>query len=701
MKTKKNFKNSITYYLLIFILFCTSIFSLGVFRAFANEIKLDSSDVLEDLKTLDLKKYPYDKNGEMQLISFNEYCFSYYDNLNKNYGLYVYVYNPKALDIDIHSANNKIQIGFNVDDKGHSDNYENYNLQFMSKSTKNEYVNLFYKFKVLDREDKSGNTLYENAKAYLENGIEERRYAVSGITLATKDGATKLNDFTTSASNAVEYNVQKTYIFSGYAYGYGKDPYATGNLTAKTTTLETISLQLEHTFWRSKNSDNSYYNDCLNHQNQIDSVYFSIPNEFLKKYGNLQRIKAEWYELKTKDIIVISNEDSYIKFLPLISKNEPNESDKFGMYQNYFKSYNDSGVFSTADWSLYKKGPNNFRTPFFNSGTLYYLLPTKQWGNIENYDPYSDKSNLGVVSGNELLNYIYSYDKSFDSGVIEGAQSNVSADLFLDTIDEGRIRNDDFGVIQPGKNGISYYNFDIDEYNFDIFSYKPQNHSFGENSQMYGFWNALFGTYGEIEDDKLNIAPIAPLKSSDFTGNITNDSNSLLINLNDVGNVQNAVKEAENKKETMFLFRFGNTDYGSAKISLYNEEIGFIENQAYRARQTVFLNFDIIELTFKSDMEELTVIPVVSSPIDMAADVTPPLIKDNNNLGIIILIIIITVLVLIALCILNIYFPVFRWIGIVFKYIFIGIKYVFIGLWWVIKSPYLLVKWLIDVCKKE
>ena len=43
----------------------------------------------------------------------------------------------------------------------------------------------------------------------------------------------------------------------------------------------------------------------------------------------------------------------------------------------------------------------------------------------------------------------------------------------------------------------------------------------------------------------------------------------------------------------------------------------------YVATQTVFLDFDIIELTFNRD-GEYRVIPVVSSPLDIINDITAP-----------------------------------------------------------------------------
>ena len=45
--------------------------------------------------------------------------------------------------------------------------------------------------------------------------------------------------------------------------------------------------------------------------------------------------------------------------------------------------------------------------------------------------------------------------------------------------------------------------------------------------------------------------------------------------------------------------------------------------QAYRAWESVFFDFDIIQLTFNRD-GKYTVIPAVASPIDIVNDITPP-----------------------------------------------------------------------------
>ena len=54
-----------------------------------------------------------------------------------------------------------------------------------------------------------------------------------------------------------------------------------------------------------------------------------------------------------------------------------------------------------------------------------------------------------------------------------------------------------------------------------------------------------------------------------------------------------------------------------------------VDTNAYFFQQTVNLDFDIIDVTFSSGATE-TVIPVVSSPIDIVPDATPPVYTQSD-----------------------------------------------------------------------
>ena len=245
--------------------------------AFADSgtLNYDATDVMDDLTTstesgegFDIKDYPYDEHGTVQVINFVEYCYSYKANMRGNYGLYVYIYNPKGLNLSTNGKSNKIQMAVSYDGDGNPYDYMKFDLQFLDKSDESNYKNLFYKFKVVDREI-NGTTFAERVNS------NERRYDVSGIELLTY-----------GAGNATEYLVNGTFKFTGYAQGYGPDASAKSTLASTVEYLESVSLDVKHTFYRTKTSSKG-----AGYQNQLDTVYFAVPKRFFDTYGRLQRIR--------------------------------------------------------------------------------------------------------------------------------------------------------------------------------------------------------------------------------------------------------------------------------------------------------------------------------------------------------------------------------------------------------------------------
>ena len=68
-------------------------------------------------KEIVLEDYPHDENGKLQLLSLVEFCYSYYDEKQSDYGLYVYFYNPQDKPIDVSADRNKIQLTFGEKDR--------------------------------------------------------------------------------------------------------------------------------------------------------------------------------------------------------------------------------------------------------------------------------------------------------------------------------------------------------------------------------------------------------------------------------------------------------------------------------------------------------------------------------------------------------------------------------------------------------
>ncbi len=585
----------------LFGVFSTTAYAAG------NGSSFDNTKVLDDLlpatvggKPFDIRDYPFDENGEVQVISFIEYCYSYKANQRDNYGLYVYIYNPKGLNLSTDSKRNKIQMATSYNKDGNPDAYEKFSLEFCSKVESGDYKNLFYKYKVIDRKI-DGTTFDQRVNS------NERRYDISGIELSVHGSGT-----------VTEYHVGTTYRFTGYAAGYGQNGSDVSTLHCEIEKLETISLSVKHTFYRSETSTLG-----AGHQNQLDTVYFTVPKSYIEEYGKLQRIKAEWYEYKTKDILVTSNAAFYQAAKPYVGVPLGSKPNQYGQYEyvediGYSLGINagKAGDMYIADWGW------NLGTGYFHSPTnvLYYMFYVSD---IEEYDPYAKKVTSGGVESNELYEYIRAYNKTYENGRLPVKSGTISADLFEADIDESRKMDNASGRIQMG---YSCYDFDADLDTQVLSSWSDSDPSFWDNWKHFGLGAAFTG--GPEEASRV-VAPIQILQADDLDGSDAKVSERLLVNMKDVSSIQETYTKATANDEVVVLFRFATSDYFSQAATIIEPGAGFLgsdkkyENQAYIASESVFFDFDIIQLTFNKE-GVYTVIPVVADPIDAIGGITSP-----------------------------------------------------------------------------
>ena len=111
--------------------------------------------------------------------------------------------------------------------------------------------------------------------------------------------------------------------------------------------------------------------------------------------------------------------------------------------------------------------------------------------------------------------------------------------------------------------------------------------------------------------------------------------NNYFISLNDYDSFTDFVQESNAKDETVYLFRYKQTEFISCEATEYVRDtevylVGgrygtykVIDTNAFFAQMWVQLDFDIIDLTFTKDNVP-TIIPVFMSPMDIAADVEHP-----------------------------------------------------------------------------
>lgn len=589
MHTRKDKRRVIiSVFIAILMFFSQLCFSNAVYGA--TEYPFDQTNVLDDLESseeFNIINYPWDYTGLYKnpaVINFVEWCYSPFTT--GDFALYVYFYNPRNLKIDEDSFSNRIQMACSYDSypitsESTPNDYDTYKLLFCSKSERANYEGLFYKFRVIDKKGTDGKYIADRVYS------GERRYDVSGLTLAQTDGTEE------------EYTVGGTYFFTGYASGYG--PNANADSTLKCTgfrAMETITLDVHHTNYRSESSSLGKY-----HENEVTSVYFSVPDYYFNKYGNLQKIKAEWYEYKTEPIFIVNN-DRYKDLEPFIGVNigEHSDSVPYSYYKNV-NTYTLTGyTSSTYDWSY------NIAqyTSLGSSTNCIEICDTMYW---------LFSADDRTVTAEQMEDYVKGYTKTYNNGKLSVKNGTISEDLFLDTVDEGRTR------------GYNCKDFDANDDKFNLLSY-DETHSGWDK-----FWDYFFNWSNAPSDSSMK--GVSPIEYKSI-GNYINmtDSNVadlLLVNEKDVADLRKFYNEAEANDETTVLFRFAETDYyqeGLFETALISKK-GAVADVA---QTSVFLDFKIIQLTFMNEAEEYKVIPVSQNPIDVYNGLSPTE-KESSVLG--------------------------------------------------------------------
>ena len=504
---------------------------------------------------------PYKLAGKTDIIMLVERGFQ----TAGDYGVWIYIYNASKATLK-ETTKSVVNMAIQYDENNLPISYENVEIEFCSHNI--DYS--VYKYRIVD------STGEMRKRAVNQNVLHgERRYDIAGVQL-TKSSDGKIMD----------YPISKSYFYSG-------------DMDSKdlvVNELETIELTVKPLWYRTASSSTG-----KNYRHQLNAVYFAIDESILQKHGKLQKVKAEWYEYKTEPIMVIQDEDVYNAVLPYVRVDIGEHMDKIPYYLGVDETFiyvPPTDVSSGSTTYNYKWGYNLpqsnswLQSIFYTADNiitkLHYLLPT----NGVDYKEYK-------VSSETLSNYIFSYNKTSEKGFLPVKNGAVSADLFSHNVDKGRTK------------GYNLVEIDADE-KFDLLSY-DQTHNLWKTICDYGLIDVLFGNVPTDENIE-NVEPIYQVKDSD----LKNASQNLLIDEALLPEFKNDYNVYSEQGKKTFIFRFATTDYYSAEVSTMTADVG------YMAQETVFLDFDIISLTFRNDVGD-TVIPVVSSPIDIVPGIDPPL----------------------------------------------------------------------------
>lgn len=593
--------------LFIILSFILTAFSPSSGVAYASDggdgvVNFDKTNVLADLEDsalngvpFDVEDYPYDKNGEVSVLGFVEYGYSDYVNLWDKYGLYIYIYNPALVDISVNSSRVEMAVEFNAE--GTPTKYDKFKLQLCSVSEGME-ANRFWKFKVV-----GGETFAEKVNP------AARTYYVSGVEV-----------WVYGDEAPFEVPVKTAYTWTGFAEGFGSTD---EQIRCTAEKFEAIDLEVQHTSYITGMSSlgNGHYN-------QIHTAYFAVPNYFFENYGRLQKIFAEWYEYKLKNMLVTRDQDLFNLASQHIDHGLGEYADDESLpnlYKIWFGLQETNTQYSRfweAEWAYnetnhnYDSGGINY---IYNIDEEQHILPLVFYSELDN--PYEIFEFLnkyfktaGSVDSSELINAIYNYSNNLGNGYVDPIDRKISKDLFYDYVDEGRIY------------GFQQREVDFDD-TFELDSY-DSNHD---------WWDKLFdfGIFGKPEDIDidLTVQPIYDVQETDLNGDDEEIADRLYINERDVDTFREYYNKYKNTHH-IILFRFANTDYLSRAAGYWldrngdekltnDERISEDQTQAYVCSETVFFNFDIISLTFNDDGEYRT-FAVVSDPIDIVGSLEPP-----------------------------------------------------------------------------
>ncbi len=562
------------------------------YAATNDDLQFDETYVMDDLegmtingKPFDIADYSFDESRNTGVLLFTEYCYSFYSNRQGNYGLYVYVWNPKGLNIDFDNVNNKIQ--FSAGDTSH---YAKYWLECLSVCEETNYEGLFYKFKVY---------LRESDRAVILNRLDssERFYHVSGIELVTE-----------GSTNATETAVNLEYTFSGYAEGYGPGTSSGDTLVCNTEQGEVLTLDVHSTYYRPEGASGG----DINTQDTLHSVYFAVPNDLIEEYGKMTAVHATWLNALTKLIYVTGNQTVYNALSPFVGV-ELDTYERSGV--TYYADDDMRYAFVADFWTdglVGHLGTHSYRGDYFyNWGAFGSILSSgyaQQQMKQLNYLFYAENGNADeyVLSADDIIAYLINYTSAHGGTLVN---DKYSAELFESVDDEFT----------------------------DVNIRADKTFSLTSETIDRSWWNRLWGSDGEVTDSVTydGIEAIKEVTAGDVTGNETTDCTNLFIGAADYDEFKAFYDTATAADETVYLFRYYVSEYYAAECTefempardLTSSAYGSadeLDTNAYLAQMWVQLDFDIIDVTFTNGGVD-TVIPVVSSPIDVVADATPPI----------------------------------------------------------------------------
>lgn len=581
----------------IITLFSFVFFSANTIVASADSNKIssfDESPITDDLYDIDIDKYVQSDIGKIQIVRFYEYCYTDNHLLKDSYGLYLYIYNPQEKQLLKTSENrNYVNIATQYDSLGNPITYSKVEITYLDGYKNNRLM----KFKITDSRN-----FFNNAKSYASKHDGVRRYDLVGITLLFLGDENNIGK---------DYKVSKTYYWTGFAKGCSMGQ-TESTLACQTEGLSSISLDVHPTYYRPQgnNGKDEFTQDSLH------SVYFSVPKSYLEK-SELYAVHAEWYNAVLKPMLAYGKAN--IENLSWIDERLGHYCHDIEIAVFGAPRYYGSQDLFDCDWFF-----NGDRTPevWYNDSAVVrwdneVLCPNMK--RLETlYMTFMSESSDIDAADNFIVRSEDIHKKMLES------PERFGGDIFLDRYAE---------CIFESINKTKIEKTITRDENFPL-----ENEVLDQN-----WWEKLWNIKDYTSMPMNDVKGIEEVTQADCTLPDKMFSDEYKVALSDVQEIKDYVNEASLKDERVYLFRYMVSDYRAVEATVCDVEYidpligtGYhnykpLNTNAYFFQETVNLNFDIIDLTFKDELGVMTVVPVVSDPIDIIHDGTPSLNSKSDK----------------------------------------------------------------------
>jgi len=557
---------------------------------------MDRTDVYQDLQELDVDFSKYQKDASDDTISIMHFVEYGYDESSDfdSYGLWVYLYNPSGRKLSPSKLNN-IQMAYVNNVGGNTSLYQKYQLEISNWSTKNGFEYVFYKMRV-----KGVGSFVGNLKKHL------RTYCISGFEILEADGI-QVRDYFFNAS----------FSFSGFGKGFSK--LSSDTLQCNVEVMDTARATLEPASWKSVSSS-----EGAGHHHEVFSVYFAIPNRYIRKYGNpedgslkgLQWVHGSYWEYDINGIV-----SEHREAVETINEYAGTSLSSQVQYSNYSS---DSVPFAYyTGRTATQSGMNSYETRItynysFNRGTTYAPL----WLCTDD-----TPGNKVFVQSNNIINKTC---MALKVGNINDAIATSTMELWYDSTGRNHLDPVRRPILESEKKGYKEYMLSRDDVLPELYTYNEiEGMSWWE-----AWWSGNVKLYNASKD--VNYEDVPAMQRVELL-----DSESGLIFNNSYNADYYWVSEADYKSLksfaqsailedcTTYVLHYAVRDYYSANATVITLSDTYMDS--YYFEKTVFEYFDVLDFEFKDEHGVKTVIPVSANPVDVIGTPSAPGDLDPND----------------------------------------------------------------------